>query len=92
MCGEEDGGDVVGKGQSDVGWWRCGGEGRGEVVGEVVRFDEHCEEFSGAFYGEAVAHSANDLDLVEELTQGFISYPAINIFLSVKLLQVRSSS
>jgi len=26
VCGEEDGGDVVGEGESDVGWWRCGGE------------------------------------------------------------------
>jgi len=54
VCGEEDGGDVVGEGQSDVGWWRCGGEGTGEGEGEgggevverveVMRFAEHCEE------------------------------------------------
>lgn len=43
MCGEEDGGDVVGPGESDVvvvAMWR-GGEGR---VVEAMRFAEHCEE------------------------------------------------
>lgn len=56
MCGAEDGGDVVGQGESDV---MVGEEGGGHAVCRTLR------GVSGCISWEAVAYTANGPNLVK---------------------------